>query len=816
MSDVSLEELFETAGGELIVNGMNTTIRTDPEAWSTFEREVLNTICAIWQKPTDLDVTEWAEEVVDPAKGHTNFMLADEAGQVMPGPYSSSNGSPIMKYIQNWFSDPEVRVMSWCLAAQVGKTLGLNIIHAYVICTRPGNQMIVYPKTDVAKNKAKDDFWPNFRASPEVAKRILGGIRHKYRKSTLLNMQYPGGSFKFASAESPSETVSIPVDVATLDERDRQNDGEAGDLFLGIMQRQGRVANGKLIEASTPLGGAQESKILRSCNMPGADRTTPHVVCLSRTCQHEFHPEWEMVDVPKDDAGEMVADGAVLICPSCGKRHSDAELITMMARFTEANLKQMGTFGCCGAVHDPAKVRLWTDRGLAQCPTCHKPRGKKHRSIIASFLFSGTTLKDKVYQYIRAVGSGDISAKKRFWNEALARPFEHAANLDPTLSYELSERRECLSSIYGHGVMVPLWAKNLTMSVDVQRKNGGRLEWQIMAHGDDDESMVIRYGRIPGAATDVATWWGEPDMDENGKQRRDEDGRLKWIREGLEQVRTRFYPGVEGRLYPVTLSGVDIGDQADAITKNYTDQLSGKGVVPLRGRPGDIEFCDFEMSWSEKHKHAHYPVGVWAGRDILSHRLRIKVPKDHHVRVPGALRFAADLIDASTGELIVDTGIPTDFFEQLTNFRMTLKKVNGQLVERWTEESKSVPEEALDNTLYNWYLQKLVQRINHVTATNDLPDKWIPGDKVASIARRLSKETNKSPFTPDVARLASLPGTEVDEDGSIRNIPPKEIPEVLGMPPRERPRVQSTSSPWSAGIGMGMYGNDPRARGGRM
>lgn len=793
------EEFFDDTE-DLSEMDIDLVVRTGDAAFDRLERELLDRLTPVLQYPTELSPIEWAEE--EP------FVISDESGAPKPGPFLAENGSPIMKYLIDWWGDPAVRIMIWAIAAQFGKTLGINICAGYSIVHNPTNTLIVYPKEQVALNKAKADYWPNFRATKAIKDRIEGGLRNKYRRSTSRRMVYPGGELNFASGQSNSEVVSFPNENVIVDELERVPEGPEGDIVVGTMQRQVQYPNSKWLGVSTVMGSEKESKILKLALMDGADQTTPHSRCL--VCDHEWHMTWEDVAIPKDESGRMIAEGSTVKCPNkkCGHKHSDAEVSTMVSRVRLQDMKQMGKFTCCNKVHDPKDVGLWNEEGIALCPECEKPRSKEHRSIVESFLYSNVSLTKRVRQFIHAYYSRDPAAMKQFVNQALSRGYDGPRGTEEGVVDKLMSQGMNVQDEYGPGVVVPPWVKILTSSVDVQRGEGGagRLEWKLKGHGDGMETITLKKLKIPGNADDEATW------------------------EKLDEHRMKFYPGVEDeglgrRYYPVVMTAVDVGDQGRAIAKHYISKWVGKGVIPVRGYR-DADLFDGELVADKHTRVHHFKVGTSIARDILSRRFLVKKPKrkkgEPEQRVPELMHFAEDDVSPD-GVPLFESGITEDYFHQLTNFRVKLVKDarSGGLKEVYDKDRKSDPDEDLDLEIYNMAALEWVLISNGVNEIEELLPKWrylselleVAEGDASDIRSRLAGLTFRDDgdaLEDAISEKRAKEAAKKEEPVRPKNVAPKakkDEPEILGLNPM--PRRETSRA------GRGERNFDPRGRGGR-
>ena len=184
-----------------------------------------------------LMVSEWADK---------NRILAG-VGAAEPGQWRTSRTPYLREIMDNLSAGSEIWKQSLIAGAQLGKTeSGLNWI-GYTIDNSPGPFMFVLPKADTAKKVSKQRVGPLLNSTASIRKKITD--------RNLLSLEYLGGMMFYASAQSASDLMSMPVKDLYLDEVDRMPidvEGEGPPLNLAIARTRTFKSKRKIYFTSTP------------------------------------------------------------------------------------------------------------------------------------------------------------------------------------------------------------------------------------------------------------------------------------------------------------------------------------------------------------------------------------------------------------------------------------------------------------------------------------------------------------------------------------------------------------------------------------
>lgn len=683
--------------GELPV--INTVIRTNLDGWENLESRLQESIARIFQKRERGDVIEWAE---------AKAIIPAGEGQPRPGKYREENG-PVMGAPQRAFSDPRVRQITLLIGAQVGKSRSIWNMVGWAIDWAPGPITMVYPEDETAETKRDEDFVPGWNATDCLREKLMPDPEEKLKpmkgrrkaKSRNSRWVFPDGWLRFVSAKSYSRVKASPAMYVFIDEHAECGHNAAGSIEMALFQRQREYPNAKFVRASTPKGSAKTC--LTTLAYMKGDQSIPFVKCQNPACQHDHTLEWENVHIERNSKGELIAEGHEYRCPKCAHAHSDAQRFVMLQ---EVEWRSMAIHTCCGVDWDPAQTGSWGPEDPIgrshQCPECGSLSDQSHKSYRCGALYSTrVALADLVKLWIDAQGS--IADLMQFYNQTLARNFEPMGSAGD-LAKDLQGRRLDYQSIWGPGVQVPRPVKFLVMAVDVQ---GDRLEWEIRGYGAGEESWGIAFGVISIPPTQKEAWMA------------------------LHRVRIRPYVGVDGRMYPVSLCGIDIGQGGDLAkaAMAYVTPNKGSGVYALRGDSRGDLFQPYDPS-RMKHKTRHDVIGTDEAKRVLLMRMKLRYKGDERPETtakPGMMHWPADSFNRQTGEVLIDTGYTDGYFEQATNFQegLVYDRRTGQARTKWTDVDTTVRQEALDLLNYCNGGARKMMKIHNVMHIEHVPDQWI-------------------------------------------------------------------------------------------
>lgn len=765
-----LEEWFEDAD-EITESEIeiDLTVRTSPEGWDALEERLRAQILDIFKPRERGGVVQWAED---------KAVIPATTGQPLPGKYRLENG-PVMGAVQDAFTDDEVREMTLLIGAQVGKSRSIWNMIGWIIDWAPGPVTMAYPDDETAQTKMEEDFLPGWAATPSISGKIMPdekvGKRDKGRK---WRYTFPGGWIRFVSTRSNTRVKASPSQYFFIDEHAEVIEMGNGNVDMAGFVRQRQFANPKFVRASTPKGSSKTCPTTKAYLK--SDMRKPFVFCPK--CGFDHLMEWENVQFPRLENGSKTHKGAWYQCPnpSCNYEMGDAVRGLMIDAH---QWRQTAIHECCGAKWDPMETRNWDENGIHRCPTCKAPRSKEHSGFWASALYSKTAgLEEMARQWLLA--EHDPGLLQQFINQTLAKNFEPAGSFNEEIVKSLQDGRLDYQQLWGSGVMVPRGVKFLVMSVDVQPD---RLHAEIRGYGNGQESWGIKYAIIRGSPFERETW------------------------EALHEIRKSLYPGVDGRVYPVVLTGIDIGDGNTVKgVMEYVRPNLNDGVRAIRGE----RLADLYDPWtpSKKHEYAHDQIGTDKAKLLLDQRLRIKYFSGEtplNTVKPGMMHWPADKRNEK-GELIVATGYTDSYFLEATNFQQTFVRNSktGEMQLKFKEGDRSVREEALDNLNYCNGLAVGVCIGYSTMHIENVPDLWIMPTDTQAIA----KATNGSGLVASIAPgSVSRPATPAKSADVAKETPTPAAPRRWKFAPNDDDRGGIGRGTEAAGYGLSHAG---RATGG--
>lgn len=401
--------------------------------------------------PPNQTVSQWADE---------NRILVSESS-AEPGRWRTSR-APYQKEMMDAFTQPGIYKIVLMLSAQTGKTeLELNAM-GRCIHLDPGPGLFVQPSDSFAADFSKRRVAPMIEACPALKERVYDA-KSRDSGNTIYMKRFPGGSFAFTGANSPTELAGRPIRYLFMDEVDRypRSAGTEGDPVALAIQRTETFFNKRIILTSTP-GLKGESRIEKEYL-----KGTQEEWCICCPCCGEYFPirfedvRYEHEEKEKDGSREYRVWDIHWRCPGCQEESP------------ERNVKKA-----------PGK---W----IANAPNA---MAEGIRSFhLNAFSSPWSSWKSLVQEYLYA--KDDPFQLQTFVNTKLGNPFERRKKRGKP--EKLFARREHYAAEVPNGVLV------LTMGMDTQ---GNRLEYEVVGWGRGDESWGISRGVIPGRADAPGVW----------------------------------------------------------------------------------------------------------------------------------------------------------------------------------------------------------------------------------------------------------------------------------------------------------------------
>ncbi len=482
-------------------------------------------------------VWQWAERNVQLSVRTTNT----------PGRYESG----WIAYTRLWqeaFSNPRVKEVSICAAAQSGKTESLLNCLRYAIAEDPGPALWIMPAESLARSFSETRLQPSLGDCQPCAEQIPKN-RDRFK---LLEMHFADMSLNLCGANSPGQLSSRPIRYLFADEIDKFPEAgtkEAGALELAKV-RTTTFWNAKLILTSTP-------------TVPGGQIWQAYEAgsqhCFFVKCPHCLHPQqllfgqlkWPTTPETKPD-GEWNLDAVERLteyeCTSCGNQIPQA--------------------------HKAGMIR--GGKWKATNPTAPADRMSFHLNALYSPWRSWGSIAREFLE-----SKDSFSGLQNFTNSVLAEPWKQ--DVEEVTQSRIAEHR----GSYFKGTC-PVKPEILTIAADVQRE---LIYYSVRAWGQDEESWLVDYGRLPTLEDlwDVArTEYPIEGTDETVRPKKgfiDSGFRTQEVYEFCSNSRRTFFPtkGWSKLNQPVKKAAVTFhAGKARRITLYHFDTGSFKSELYLR------------------------------------------------------------------------------------------------------------------------------------------------------------------------------------------------------------------------------------------
>ena len=405
-------------------------------------REVIERTARRAVKPRLLEpVWKWAERNVRLSVRSTNT----------PGKYDSG----WISYVRGWqeaFSNPRVKEIVICSAAQSGKTESVLNCLRFAIAEDPGPALWIMPAESLARSFSETRLQPSLRDCPPCAEQIPGNAD----LFKLLEMHFADCTLNLCGANSPAQLSSRPVRYLFADEIDKfpaASAKEAGALELARV-RTNSFWNAKIVLTSTP---TLDTGQIWQNYLAGS--------------QHKFF----------------------VACPHCGHRQTlvfsqikwPAEAKTGEAWNLDA-VEKAAAYECVSCANRiPQTHRAGMVRGgewIATNPQAPADRQSFHLNALYSPWRSWGSI---AREFLETKDS--FAGLQNFTNSTLAEPWRVAAE-------EIHESKLLdLRGEYDLGTC-PAIPRFVTIAADVQRES---VYFTVRAWGQDEESWLLDYGRLP-------------------------------------------------------------------------------------------------------------------------------------------------------------------------------------------------------------------------------------------------------------------------------------------------------------------------------
>ena len=364
---------------------------------------------------------------------------------------------PYQRGMMDAVTDPDVETISIMKSARVGYTKMLNATIGYHAHQDPCPILLVQPTIEDAKGYSKDELAPMFRDVPA----LRGSLSDAYRDgdNTLLKKMFPGGSIALVGANSQRGFRRITVRIVLMDEIDGypEEAGDEGDQLTLAKRRSDTYWNRKVIHGSTPT-----------------------IAGVSRIERLFLESDQRRYYVP---------------CPHCGRLQV---LVWGQMKWPEGDpLKAWYECGHCAEPIDHQWKREMVAAGEWRSEAPFTGHAGFH--IWAAYSFSPNATWGKLAAEWSDANADRVKRKnheklKTFINTVIGEPWTDQG--EQVTWSAIYNRRERYRAAVPNGSV-------LTGGVDVQ---DDRLEYEIVAWGDGEESWSVEVGRLIGDPGREEVW----------------------------------------------------------------------------------------------------------------------------------------------------------------------------------------------------------------------------------------------------------------------------------------------------------------------
>lgn len=394
-----------------------------------------------------LTVAEWA----------ARYRVLSRSTSGQPGPWRNELTPYLVEIMEALSPSSAVETVVFVAGSQIGKTEVLLNFLGFIAHQAPGPTIFVLPTEGVAENFSKERLTPLFTES-EVLRDIVRDPKKRDSGNTLLRKEFPGGSLKLVSADSPAQLASTPARYAVGDEVDRWAPNPEGDQTE--LAKRGQIAfrRRKSYWTSTPTleGESKIWNLLEATDVRYFLVPCPH-------CGHAQRLVWDQLKYDGEKRGAALRESIHYMCASCEQPIQERHKPEMLSRGRWEASKESEN---------------------------DKTRGY-HINTLYSPWFGWDEL---VQKWIEAQKS--VERLKTFVNIFLGECWAEKGE-KPDWK-RLYERREAWpAGMAPHGVTF------LTAAVDVQ---GDRLEYEVAGWGANRERWGIEYGVLEGDPSQDTVW----------------------------------------------------------------------------------------------------------------------------------------------------------------------------------------------------------------------------------------------------------------------------------------------------------------------
>jgi len=554
-------------------------------------------------------------------------IVLDTKETTLAGNYDSNITPYLDEVYEIMHPDHELQECDFMKGTQLGlTTLAKNCVAYRAVCD-PCSMLYVLPTLELARRFSKQRITTLIENTAPL--RLLIDPKKSRDSENAWNYKgFPGGVLMIGGANSAASLSQAPVAFLILDENDKferdiNNEGDPSTLAIARLDAAGDIK--KLLRISSP---TEKNFSHIEDAMLTSDWRKYFLPCPSCSFKHTL--EWENFMIPRDSNNRFITAESHFVCPQCKYEIEERKHKTAML-----------------------------ENGKWQ-PTKPQNKSRKKRGYQLSSFYSPLgffSWAEFAEAFADAIGpQGSIHKKRTFTNTKRAKTFETKGD---RISHKILKK-----NIADWGEKLPIDSCLLTAGVDVQ---DNRLELEIVAWNQYEDTYSIKYQVIPGSPGNQTTW--------------DKLDLILFF--GLNKERRVFEHALAANV-PLRIMStcIDMGGHFTQQVLNYVNQRVGFNCFAVNGVSGQGKPIWPRKVSAGKYKLPFYSIGVDSAKETIYNRLINNTP--------------------NTGRCCFPPDRPEEYFKQLTSEEVIEEPTKSGLPRRiWKMKPGYKRNEALDCRVYN-------------------------------------------------------------------------------------------------------------------
>ncbi|MBB5515778.1 phage terminase large subunit GpA-like protein [Rubricella aquisinus] len=402
-------------------------------------------LAEVFDPPPPVDYLSWAEENIEFSERESEFS----------GPYNRQRFRYFDEILRALSPDDQCRVVTLSKSAQLGGTVLANIFTGGSMDMDPGDFLYVHPTEENARRWSKMKLQPMLKGTSAL-RRIFPMKARDGQDSVFYKERRDGrGAILISGANSPASLSQVSMSRQVQDDLAKWDMNSAGDPENQADSRSQGREFAKIFKISTPM-------VIPGCritnNFEAGSQEFPYIPCPH--CGYMQVLDWENM---LQNLDEEHPERAHFICqgPDCGCAIEDHHRMEIIPRVE------------------------WR---------ASNPKQKRyHRSFYLWSAYSPLQSFERIARSWLAA-KGDPPKEQTFWNDVVGKAYRVLGEAPPWEDI----RDRAADSDYAHGT-IPAGFPMLTCGVDCQ---GDRVEWQLVAWGQNKRRAIVEYGVFNGHISD--------------------------------------------------------------------------------------------------------------------------------------------------------------------------------------------------------------------------------------------------------------------------------------------------------------------------